>query len=67
MPKKYLNSFKKSTVLLIKKNNLSRTQTAQRLGVPIKTLEKWITAYNKNPKVFNKIDKVEENEYDTYY
>jgi len=31
----------------------STTKTADDLNIPLKTLEKWITAYNKNNKIFD--------------
>ena len=31
----------------------STSKTAKNLKVPPKTFEKWITAYNKNNKIFN--------------
>ena len=31
----------------------STIKTAQDLKIPLKTFEKWITAYNKNNKVFD--------------
>ena len=58
MPRTYLYSFKKSTVESIKKKKLGTKKTAEKLNIPLKTLEKWITAYNKDPNVFNKKDKI---------
>lgn len=49
----YSNDFKKTAVELIKVANQSTTKTAEELNIPLKTLEKWITAYNKNNKVFD--------------
>ncbi len=34
-------------------NGLSTLKTANEYNIPIKTLEKWITAYNKDNNVFN--------------
>ena len=31
----------------------STIATANKLNIPLKTFEKWITAYNKNPRVFD--------------
>ncbi len=31
----------------------STMDTAKKLNIPLKTFEKWITAYNKNNKVFD--------------
>ena len=63
MRKKYLYSFKKNIVLMIKENKLSTKAVALQYNIPIKTLEKWITSYNKNPKVFNKIDVIDDGDY----
>lgn len=52
MPRSYNLDFKKTAVTLVK-NGASTIQTAQDLNVPLKTLEKWITAYNKNSNIFN--------------
>lgn len=53
MPRSYDLSFKKSVVDLIVNHNHSTLQTAKDFNIPLKTLEKWITAYNKNNDVFN--------------
>lgn len=54
MPRKYTNEFKKRTceLIIIKKNSTSKI--AYELNVPLKTVEKWITAYNKNQYCFDK-------------
>lgn len=31
----------------------STSATAQRYGVPLKTVENWVTIYNKNPSAFD--------------
>lgn len=31
----------------------STSKTAKEYGIPVKTVEKWVTAYNKNPNVYN--------------
>ena len=49
----YSTEFKKMAVELVNIANESTIGTAKRLNVPLKTLEKWITAYNKNPKAFD--------------
>lgn len=67
MPRFYQCSFKKKVVLSIKKYKLSTKKTADAYGIPLKTLEKWITAYNKNPYVFNVPDRIIENEYENEY
>lgn len=38
---------------LIVNEKHSTLKTAQQFDIPIKTLEKWITAYNKDHNVFN--------------
>lgn len=53
MPKHYNIDFKKSAVELIK-NGASTIKTADDLNVPLKTLENWITAYNKDPHIFDR-------------
>lgn len=49
----YSNEFKKMAVDLIKVSKHSTIKTAEDLNIPLKTLEKWITAYNKNNKIFD--------------
>ena len=34
-------------------NNASTIKTAEEYNIPLKTLEKWITSYNKDSKVFD--------------
>lgn len=53
MPRKYDNDFKSMIVNLIVNEKHSTIQTAEQFEIPLKTLEKWITAYNKDPNVFN--------------
>lgn len=53
MPRKYDNDFKSMIVNLIVNENHSTIKTAQLFDIPLKTLEKWITSYNKNHNVFN--------------
>lgn len=53
MPRKYDNDFKSMIVNLICNENHSTIKTAQQFDVPLKTIEKWITAYNKDHNVFN--------------
>ena len=38
---------------LIKVSKQSTSKTADDLNIPLKTLEKWITAYNKNNHIFD--------------
>lgn len=52
MAKQYNLDFKKMAVELIK-DGASTIKTAEDLNVPLKTLENWITAYNKNPNIFD--------------
>ena len=53
MPKKYDNNFKSMIVNLIVNEKHSTLKTAEQFEIPIKTLEKWITAYNKDNKCFD--------------
>ncbi len=49
----YEKSFKKKVVEEIKKEGASTSETAIVYRVPLKTLEKWITAYNKDSRCFD--------------
>lgn len=49
----YSNDFKKMAVELVLISKQSTSKTAKDLKVPLKTFEKWITAYNKNNKIFD--------------
>ena len=49
----YSDEFKKMAVELVAISKQSTISTTKSLNVPIKTFEKWITAYNKNNKVFD--------------
>ena len=49
----YSTQFKKMATELIVIAKQSTTKTADDLNIPLKTLEKWITAYNKNNKIFD--------------
>lgn len=53
MPRKYDNNFKTMIIDLIYSQKLSTSKTAEQFDIPLKTLEKWITAYNKNPNIFD--------------
>jgi len=53
MPRKYDNNFKAMIIDLIYSQKLSTSKTAEQFDIPLKTLEKWITAYNKNPNIFD--------------
>ena len=52
VPKHYNLDFKQMAVKLVK-DGASTIQTAKDLEIPLKTLEKWITAYNKDPRIFD--------------
>lgn len=49
----YSNEFKKMATELVVISKQSTMKTADDLKIPLKTFEKWITAYNKNNKVFD--------------
>jgi len=51
--RQYEKSFKKRAVELVKKRGKSTTITAESLNIPLKTFEKWITAYNKDNTCFD--------------
>lgn len=53
MPRKYDNNFKSMLVNLIVNEKHSTIKTAEQFDIPLKTLEKWITAYNKDNRVFD--------------
>ena len=52
---KYNRELKKELCEKICVNRDSTINTANEYGIPIKTLEKWITAYNKNNHCFDPI------------
>ena len=49
----YNRNFKSMIINLIMNENHSTLATAQQFDIPIKTLEKWVTAYNKDHHVFD--------------
>lgn len=49
----YSNSVKKKLAEMVCVNKESTIKTANKFNVPLKTLEKWITAYNKNNHIFD--------------
>ena len=49
----YSNDFKKMAVELVVISKQSTIKTARDLHIPLKTFEKWITAYNKNHHCFD--------------
>lgn len=51
--KKYTYEIKKKLYEMFYINYNSTYKTAKGYGAPLKTLEKWITAYNKNNKCFD--------------
>ena len=53
MPRKYEKNFKAMIVNLIINEKHSTIGTAKQFDIPLKTVEKWITAYNKDSNVFN--------------
>lgn len=53
MSRKYDKNFKAMIVNLICNEGHSTLKTAEQFDIPIKTLEKWITAYNKDHNIFN--------------
>ncbi|MDO5011793.1 MAG: hypothetical protein Q4E31_13280 [Intestinibacter bartlettii] len=53
MPAKYDNDFKSMIVNLICIEKHSTIKTAQQFNIPLKTIEKWITAFNKDNRCFD--------------
>lgn len=53
--KVYSNELKKKMCLLRKEKKEPTSSIAKLYNVPLKTFEKWITAYNKNPRVFDDV------------
>ena len=54
MPRTYEKEFTKTAVERVMKDGKSTSQTAKEFDIPLKTFEKWITAYRKNNKVFSR-------------
>lgn len=54
MPRKYDTDYKAMIVNLIVNEKHSTIKTAEQFDIPLKTLEKWITAYNKDNHIFDK-------------
>lgn len=52
MPRIYDNNFKFMMVDLIVNKKNSTSKTAEKYGISLKTLEKWITSYNKDKTSF---------------
>ena len=53
MAKSYKREFKQMTCELIVVQGNSTIRTAEQLSVPLKTVENWITAYNKDNHCFD--------------
>lgn len=53
MSRKYDNNFKSMIFNLICNEKHSTIKTAEQFEIPLKTVEKWITAYNKDSKVYD--------------
>ena len=53
MPKSYKRDFKRMICELIIIQNHSTIVTAREFSVPLKTIENWITAYNKDNHCFD--------------
>lgn len=54
--RKYSNEFKKKICMLICDKKVNRTDLCGKFNVPVKTVEKWITIYKKNPNYFDVSD-----------
>lgn len=53
MPRRYEKSLKKQVVNIICDQKNSTIKTARAFDIPLKTVEKWITAYHKDKTVFD--------------
>ena len=53
MKKKYRLEFKKMACELLEKFDNSPTRVAAELSIPVKTYEKWIAFYKRNPHSFD--------------
>ena len=53
MPKRYPRQFRKMVAELICVQNEGTIKTAEEFAVPLKTVENWVTAYNKDPHCFD--------------
>lgn len=56
MNKAYPNELKDTICQKICVNRESTSQVAKSFNVPLKTVEKWVTAFNRNPEVFKVSD-----------
>lgn len=52
MPRQYEKQLKQKIVTIIVDKKNSTKKTAEKYDIPLKTVEKWITAYNKDKNVF---------------
>ena len=52
MVRAYSNELKNKICVRICKNRESTSMVAKEMDIPLKTVEKWVTAYYKDPKVF---------------
>lgn len=52
MVRAYSNELKNKVCVRICKNRESTSMVAKEMDIPLKTVEKWVTAYYKDPKVF---------------
>ena len=50
----YTNTLKQSVCEAICRYHKSTIETAEHYNVPLKTVEKWVTTYNKDPEYFAK-------------
>lgn len=53
MSKLYSNKLKKKLCIEVCVHGKSTIKTAEANGIPLKTFEKWITSFNKNPHSFD--------------
>ena len=53
LARKYNKNFKSMIVNLIVNEKHSTLKTAEQFDIPLKTVEKWITAYNKDNRCFD--------------
>ena len=61
MPRTYDRNFKSMIINLVVNEKQSTLGTAKQFDIPIKTLEKWITAYNKDHMFLTKIISLKNN------
>lgn len=61
MYKAYPNNLKHTICQKICIEKASTSHTAKDYGIPLKTVEKWVTAFNKNPNQFTVEDNYHKN------